>query len=369
MRRNTLFIPRAILGSFVIAIFTAWVPAKALSFDAEAHFKGKTIRFVTGSRPGGGTDILLRYLAANFSKYFPGNPRFVVSNIPPHVHGLNYVWRSKPDGLTLFMHSTAILREQVLEQAEFTSSQFKFIGDIGDRTFVLTGFDLPYKDIREAMGKKEPLLTYLDLIPSPEDMQTQAFQVMLLAHWLNLPVKFGVVAERGTAIQLLEMERGNMNVTVGGAGRWFGWPKLRPGWVSQGRLRPLLDMTFFGRQMAPNAEFSAVDQVPHVYKLLNKEQREIWTALMEATQAMNKPVVLSPKTPEPIVAAHRTALANAMKDKQFQASVEKITGMPAIFVTGEEAQKEAIESERLWMRYKEQETKLRRDMYNKYIRK
>src|SRR5919108_4370215 len=121
----------------------------ALAFDAEQYFKGKTIRFVTGSRPGGGTDILLRYVAANFSKYFPGNPRFVVTNLPPHVHGLNYTWRSKPDGLTLFMHSTAILREQVLEQAEFKSSQFRFVGDIGDRTFVLTGFDVPYGDIRE----------------------------------------------------------------------------------------------------------------------------------------------------------------------------------------------------------------------------
>ncbi len=351
------------------AVIAISVPISASAFDAEAYFKGKTIRFVTGSRPGGGTDILLRYLAANFGKYFPGNPRFVVSNIPPHVHGLNYTWRSKPDGLTLFMHSTAILREQVLEQADFTSSQFKFIGDIGDRTFVLTGFDLPYRDIRDAMGKKDPPLLYLDMIPSPEDMQTQAFQVMLLSHWLNLPIKFGVVAERGTAIQLLEMERGNMNLTVGGAGRWFGFPQLRPGWVAKGRLKPLLDMTFFGRRMEPNAEFKDVEKVPHVYSLLNKQQLEIWTALIEATQAMNKPVVVSPKTPDHIVVALRTALEKAMNDKKFQASVEKITGMPAVFVTGPEAQKEALESERLWMRYKEQETKLRTEMYNKYIRK
>jgi hypothetical protein len=165
------------------------------------------------------------------------------------------------------------------------------------------------------------------------------------------------------------MERGNMNLTVGGAGRWFGFPQLRPGWVAKGRLKPLLDMTFFGRRMMPNAEFTDVEKVPHVYKLLNKEQLEIWTALIEATQAMNKPVVVSPKTPDHIVDALRTALDNAMKDKKFQASVEKITGMPAVFVTGEEAQKEALESERLWTRYKEQETKLRQDMYNKYIRK
>ena len=84
---------------------------------------------------------------------------------------------------------------------------------------------------------------------------------------------------------------------------------------------------------------------------------------------MNKPVVLSPKTPDEIVAVHRTALATAMKDKKFQANIEKVTGMPALFVPGEEAQKEAADAERLWTRYKEQETKLRTEMYNKYIRK
>lgn len=355
---------------FIAVASVVWFkPSPGFSFDAESYFKGKTIRFVTGSRPGGGTDILLRFMAANWGKFFPGNPRFVVSNIPPHVHGLNYTWRSRPDGLTVFMHSTAVLREQVIDQAEFKSSQFKFAGDIGDRSFVLTGFDLPYRDIRDAMGKKEPQLVYLDSIPNAQDMNTQAFQVMLLSHWLNLPTRFGVIAERGTAIQLLEMERGNMNLTVGGAGRWFGWPQLRPGWVSKGRLKPLLDMTFFGRQMMPNTEFKDVGSVPHVYKLLNKEQLELWTALIEATQAMNKPVVLSPKTPDEIVGAYRKALATAMADKQFQANIEKITGIPAVFISGEEAQKEAAEAERLWSRYREQETKLRTQMYNKYIRK
>jgi hypothetical protein len=343
--------------------------AYAAAFDAEKYFKGKTIRFVTGSRPGGGTDILLRYMAANWGKYFPGNPRFVVSNLPPHVHGLNLVWRSKPDGLTVFMHSTGILREQVLPQAEFKSSQFRYVGDIGDRSFVLTGYNLPYRDLRDAMGKKGPPLRYLDMIPSPEDMHPQAFQLMLLAHWLNLPVEFGVIAERGTSIVLLEMERGNMNVTIGGAGRWFGWPKLRPGWVREGKLKPLLDMTFFGRRMLPNAEFKDVEWVPHVYSLLSKEQREIWTALIEGPQAMEKPIVLPPGTPDEILGAYRKALESAMNDAKFREDIERITGIPPVWVRGEEVQKEAAETENLWLRYRDQEKELRRQMYAKYIRK
>lgn len=98
MRRKTRFIvSRAALGVLIGAIAAAFVPATASSFDAETYFKGKTIRFITGSRPGGGTDILLRYVAANFSNFFPGKPRFVVSNIPPHVHGLSHVPPAKPE--------------------------------------------------------------------------------------------------------------------------------------------------------------------------------------------------------------------------------------------------------------------------------
>ncbi len=266
------------------------------------------------------------------------------------------------------MHSTGILREQALAQAEFKTSQFKFVGDIGDRTTVVTGYNVPYRDIREAMGKQGPPFKYLDMIPSPEDMSAQAFELMLLATWLDLPAEFGVIAERGTSVTLLEMERGNMNIMVGGAGRWFGLPKLRPGWVAQGKLKPLLDITYYGQRMGPNSEFTDVDKVPQIYSLLNDEQKEIWTAMIEAPQAMNKPVVLPPKTPDHIVSVFRKALNEAMADDKVRAGIEKVTGIPALFVKAEKASKEAIESERLWSRYREQETKLRREMYNKYIR-
>jgi hypothetical protein len=360
MKRYTIFV-----GCFALLLLSSL--SFGASFDPQQYFKGKTIRFVTGSQPGGGTDILLRYFAANWGKFFPGNPRFVVTNLPPHVHGLNFVWHGKPNGLTVFMHSTGILREQALSQAEFKSGQFRYVGDIGDRTVVLTGYNLPYRDIRDAMGAKAPPLRYLDIIPSAEDMHPQALELMLLGEWLNLPMKFGVIAERGTSIQLLEIERGNVNVMIGGAGRWFGLPKLRPGWVAQGKLKPLLDMTFFGRQMTPNAEFESVEKVPHVYKMINEQQREIWTALIEAPQAMSKPIVLAPGTPDEIFGVYKKALEDAMNDKKFRDGIEKVTGLPPTWLRAEEVQKEAIESERLWAKYREEEKKLRKKMYDKYI--
>jgi hypothetical protein len=121
--------------------------------------------------------------------------------------------------------------------------------------------------------------------------------------------------------------------------------------------------------MLPNAEFKDVEKVPHVYTLLDKDQKELWTALIEAPQSMNKPILLPPGTPKEILNVHRKALEDAMNDEQFRSGIKRVTGIPPTWVRGEELAKEAAESERLWAKYREQEKELRAKMYNKYIRK
>ena len=81
--------------------------AQAADFDAAKHFKGKTIRLIVDFKPGGGTDIQARYFAAQWGKFVPGNPKFVVSNLFPNPSGRNYVWKAKPDGTTLSFLASA----------------------------------------------------------------------------------------------------------------------------------------------------------------------------------------------------------------------------------------------------------------------
>src|SRR5258708_7515586 len=53
------------------------------SADAVGQFyKGKQITFVVGTAVGGGYDMLARLTARHLGKHIPGNPRFVVQNIP-----------------------------------------------------------------------------------------------------------------------------------------------------------------------------------------------------------------------------------------------------------------------------------------------
>lgn len=51
-------------------------------FDAEAQFRGKTVRIVANASPGGGTDIQGRVVAAFMQRCIPGNPRIVFTNQP-----------------------------------------------------------------------------------------------------------------------------------------------------------------------------------------------------------------------------------------------------------------------------------------------
>jgi hypothetical protein len=67
-------------------------------------FKGNTVKIVVGLTAGGAFDAYARTLARYLGKHIPGNPTFVVDNMPG-AGGLvaaNYVYKvAKPDGLTI----------------------------------------------------------------------------------------------------------------------------------------------------------------------------------------------------------------------------------------------------------------------------
>ena len=70
---STLAIPSA-LGHMVPATHTAAAD--------DPFYKGKTIALIIGSNASGGYDGYGRLLARHMGKYIPGNPDFVVQNMP-----------------------------------------------------------------------------------------------------------------------------------------------------------------------------------------------------------------------------------------------------------------------------------------------
>ena len=90
-------------GVVIVGIWAAanvWIS----SAWAQEFYKGKTIRMVVATTPGGGFDAYSRALARHMGKHIPGNPTFVVENMPGagFLIGTNFLYnQAKPDGLTI----------------------------------------------------------------------------------------------------------------------------------------------------------------------------------------------------------------------------------------------------------------------------
>ena len=77
------------LSALVLSVATCWAGVAS----AQDFYKGKTIRLIVATTPGGGFDAYSRMLARHMGKHISGNPTFVVENMPgasfSHRHQLS----------------------------------------------------------------------------------------------------------------------------------------------------------------------------------------------------------------------------------------------------------------------------------------
>src|SRR3989338_8830473 len=75
-----------------------------LRAEDELFFKGKTVRIIVYTSPGGLYDAWARLLGQYLGRYIPGEPTFVVQNMPGGGGkiAMNFLYKvAKPDGLTI----------------------------------------------------------------------------------------------------------------------------------------------------------------------------------------------------------------------------------------------------------------------------
>ena len=115
-------------------LFSSWTLGLFTLLQAqEPFYKGRTIRLVVGSTPGGLYDRWARMFARYMPKYIAGNPEVVVQNMPgaSSLLAANYVYNvAKPDGLTLGMVQYNIYMDQLVgrKEVQFEVRKFAWIG-------------------------------------------------------------------------------------------------------------------------------------------------------------------------------------------------------------------------------------------------
>jgi hypothetical protein len=335
--------------------------------DVAKHFKGKTIRLVVDFKPGGGTDIQARYLATVLGKFIPGNPRITVTNLFPNPAGQSFVWSSASDGLTLsFLANAGIGREIADPSLEFTAEGMTWIGSHAQRDVILlVRGTLPYNSLTDARDGKVPIRV-ADTISGIDDMSGKLMGVGLLAMWFDLPLHIANVARLGSSDALVMIERGDINGYIAGS-VWYSLPTLRPGWLKDGYVKPLLDLGHPETPTTPNSEMKM--PVPNVVTYLTEEQRKLWSALYLPEVLTGKAIAGPHNMPPEITKALRDAYANALADPEVNGKLMKLQGQPVAVIRGERMQELITEASLAFKQSVPVYNDLRKQVYDKIINK
>ena len=89
--------------------------------EAQDFYRGKTVRLVVGYAPGGGYDSYARLVARHMGKHIPGNPAFIVENMPGagSLASANHLYKlAKADGLTVGHFNGSLFPLQAMGQKE-----------------------------------------------------------------------------------------------------------------------------------------------------------------------------------------------------------------------------------------------------------
>lgn len=338
---------------------------KEPDFDAEAYFKGKTIRMMVGFNPGGGTDAQARYMSRAWSPFIPGSPRIVVTNMTPNLTQRNFVWNAKPDGLTLSVEATAGIYDQLSPGAQFDQREVTMVGVTSgkDQFWMLLG-TMGYDCFETAFNGTE-VITLGTSAPTPADLGS-AVSLPWLADIFNIPLEIKNVAAAGSAEQYIMLERGDVNSWTSST-VWSQLPITRPGWIASGFLEPFVDLSYPGYNLIPNAEGEYDCPKAEEY-LTTDEQKSTWLSIIGPRTYASKNVIGPPGMAAGPRDALRAALVAAMGDEEFSTNLTRFTGIPNNFTPGDQAQDELRATTQAFLDGQAQMAEIQQRAFDKYVK-
>ena len=308
----------ALLLACMVSFGAAAQPATSGMTD----YAGKTVTIIVGFKPGGGYDATARLLAQYLPKYLPGRPTVIVQNMPGanSIIAANHLYSvAKPDGLALgtFNHNLVVAQLTGVKGVKFDMTKFAWVGSAASETTILAvRADLPYRTVDD-LKKAEPPLVVGTTGPGAN---TYDFP-LLLKDLAGAKIKI-VTGYSSSADIMLAVERKEVD------GRAGSYSSILP-FIERKLVRPIVR----ARTAEPGTESLPVDEsyAP------SARARAIMT-LRAAPEAIGRPYVMPPGTPQPYVAAMREAFARAIADPEVAARAAK-GKVPLHFVPGNEALK------------------------------
>src|SRR5215475_9093333 len=300
-------------GAAIAALLTTTVlgalPAAA---DPVADFyKGKQIKFVIRTTPGGDYDQYSRLLARFIGKYIPGNPAIIPVNMPGGggITAANYMAQVAPrDGTVIGIVSQGLAADQALAmspQLKADLREFNWIANVAHSNQLLVVWHTsPTKTFEDA---KKRVTTIGTTGAGSASVQYPAFYNNVLG--TKFKIVFGYPG--GQHIDLA-MERGE--VEGRGTNPYSGWMASKPTWIPQKLIIPLIQA---GIEKEP-----ALPDVPLILDQPVKPQDKPLLSFMAQSSAVGRPLATTPGVPAQRVAALRAAFAATIKDPEFIAAAK-----------------------------------------------
>jgi len=286
-------------------------PAGAQSGDSP--FKGQTITVIAASSPGGGTDSLARLLARHFSKFIPGNPKIVVTNMAgaAGLIAANHLYnRSPKDGTAIGTMATGLtFRTAQRDPAiKFKLEKFTYLGQIASEgNFVYVRSETPFTSI-EAIKKankegKKPKFG----AQAKEHNSNVVPKAMEAILGIDVDVVYGYP---GTAEILLDIERGALDGRAQARGSLFA---TRSNWVEKNFIKTLA--------VTSETRDSRMPNVPTLEELAPADKKPLLEAMYSV---QGRTFAMPPGVPPDRTKILRDAFAAMFKDKDFQQDVDKL---------------------------------------------
>jgi tripartite-type tricarboxylate transporter receptor subunit TctC len=298
--------------------------------DVASFYKGKQIRFIVGSAPGGTYDLLARAVARHMGAHIPGHPLIIVQNQPTAggIAMTNQLYALGPkDGTAGGVPINGIPGAPLLQPhaAHYDAAKLIWIGSTNREPYVAyVWHTAPVQSLAELLVKP--------LIVGATTPGTTMNDFPALTNAI-LGTKFKIVPGYGSTPQMnMAMERGETE-GVGALG-WEAVKAQMTPWMKDKKIKMIAQ---FGFQRA-----SALPDVPLMLDLAKTQGDRQALAMLFSRTEIGRPDFLPPDVPADRAEALRRAFDATMKDDGFIAEANKI-GFDLNPLTGEQVQNLVVE--------------------------
>jgi tripartite-type tricarboxylate transporter receptor subunit TctC len=298
--------------ALAVILVLALAAAPAFADPIADFYKGKQMRLIIRTGPGGSYDLYARLLAVHIGRHIPGNPTVVPVNMVGGggIKAANYVATVAPkDGTILTIVSQGLAVDQALGltsglQADLRD--FHWIGNMSSANQVtVTWHTSPTQTLDDAKKRETVIGT-----TGAGSISTQLPAVY--NNLLGTKIKLVLGYPDGADINLA-MERGEVEGRA--TNPWSSYKASNPRYVEEKLITPFIQV---GMEKDPD-----LPNVPLMRDLAkNAEEQEILD-FMSRSVSIGRPIATTPGVPAERVAALRKAFDETLKDPEFLADADK----------------------------------------------